>query len=485
MLRARRPRASRARAAGRTAPILAALAVALVARGAPAQLPLAEAGGLPPGSPTFTTLVYPPFAHTLGIHRARPEHLKLFLGDRTRFDDPQGLAAVKLASDDDPDASSDDYQLTLFGVNSGRGEILYNSTMQTLAIYGRQGSGEGHLDSPHGIAAMPDGRVYVADTGNRRVVRLRWDPVARGLTWAGEWPAGAPFDVAGDARGQLYVSDRSTDGVLRFADSTAGAGTSLLASSPVVGARWPLPADVRAPRGLAVADSLDPWYRPRIYRLYLVDLDGGRLRACGADGAVLAETVPDSLPRPRGGAGRFDYVALDYFGNVYVSDPTANVLYKFDADLHWLTTFPGPGRAEDAFEEPRGIALWKRFGQVFVAEREGAQYFFVGTDFRPLQEPVEVRREAPGTWAFDLWLTEAAQITTAFEDAAGDTLAVAEAGVFGTGRQAISWGESAWRAAPPEGWEARAGKVTIEARPTYSSKKKFSRIRTLRVAFAP
>ncbi|MGH7549796.1 MAG: hypothetical protein ACREK3_03475, partial [Gemmatimonadota bacterium] len=86
-----------------------------------------------------TTLVYPPFAHTLGIHRARLVHLKLFLGDRTRFDDPQGVAAVKFASDDDPEAKGDDYQLTLFGVNSGRGEILYNSSMQTLAIYGGQG----------------------------------------------------------------------------------------------------------------------------------------------------------------------------------------------------------------------------------------------------------------------------------------------------------------------------------------------------------
>ena len=72
----------------------------------------AQPGGSAPEEIRYSTLVAPPFAHTLGIHRARSSHLRLFLGDRTRFDDPQGVAAVKFASDDDPDARTDDYKLT-------------------------------------------------------------------------------------------------------------------------------------------------------------------------------------------------------------------------------------------------------------------------------------------------------------------------------------------------------------------------------------
>ncbi|MDX1661465.1 MAG: NHL repeat-containing protein [Gemmatimonadota bacterium] len=441
-----------------------------------------ERSGLAPDAPLRTTLVYPPFAHTLGIHRARPAHLALFLGDRTTFDDPQGLAAVKFASDDDPSKKGDDFQLTLFGVNAGRHEILYNSSMQTLAIYGGEGTAEGRFRAPHGIAAAPDGRVYVADTGNERVARLRWDPVARGLEWVGSWPASAPFDVAVDARGQVYVSDRREEAVLRIADSAAGAGSGLLPDSPVSGDRWPLPDDVEAPLGIAVGDDRDPWYRPQGYRLYLVDRDGERLRAYDAGGRVLAEVSPEDVRGFDAGPGRFFYVALDYHGNLYVTDPIAGAVYKLDDRLRPLAVFPGPGEAGTALEAPRGIAIWRRFGQVFVAEERGAQYYFVGTDF-VVDSPAEIRRDEAGSgYAIDLTLTEAATVKLTFLDAAGDTLGVADAGRVPQGSSSARW--SAWIRFPVEDWMARAERVAIEARPTYSSRKRFSRTRTVPIEWA-
>ncbi len=458
----------------------AALAVALAVAGLGgrswAQTPPAETLETPAEQPEHTTLVYPPFAHTLGIHRARPMHLRIFLGGRTEFSDPQGLAAVKFASDDDPSVRSDDYQLTLFGVNAGRGEILYNSTMQTLAIYGRKGSGEGMFLAPRGIAAHPDGRVYVADTGNRRVVRLRWDPVGRRVTWTGAWPARAPYDVAVDQRGNAFVADKDAGAVLRFADSTAGAGTALLPPSPITGDRWPLPPDAERPVAIAVGDSLDPWYAPKEYRLVLVDRGGERLRAIDAEGRVVAEAPP--------GAGRFSYVTLDFHGNVYVTDTSRGAIVKLDPGLSVLDVFTGPGDPESALEEPRGIALWRRFGQVFVAEREGAQYFFVGTDFRPAEGALEMTR-SPQVWAFTLFLTEAANVTATFLDAAGDTLAVAAPPrPFPAGEQRIAWTGAGWSRRPLEGWEERAATVVVEARPTYSSRRKFARARRFPVAWS-
>ena len=449
---------------------------------AAAQSPELEIGD----QPAHTTLVYPPFAHTLGIHRARPSHLALFLGDRTRFDEPQGLAAVKFASDDDPDARGDDFQLTLFGVNSGRGEVLYNSSMQTLAIYGRKGDGRDELDRPHGIAATVDGRVYVADTGNRRVVRLRWDRVGRALTWVGSWDGSEPFDVEADTRGDVWVSDRRENAVLRFPDGAAGAGTRLLPPPLSTGDRWPLPDDVEAPLGLAVMDSLDPWLQPNASRLYLVDRDGRRLRAYDPGGRIVAAIDAADMPDA---AARFFYVEIDYFGNVYVSDPAAGRIWKLDQLLRPLDSFSGPGPIESALEEPRGIAIWKRFGQVFVAEREGAQYFFVGTDLRPVSEPLEIRPpsgndEGPGEWSMELFLTEAAHVSVAFLDAAGDTLAAADTGLALAGPRTLRWDETDWTARGPAGWEEGAERVVLEARPTYSSRRRFARVKELPFVWA-
>lgn len=429
-----------------------------------------------------TTLVYPPFAHTLGIHRARSVHLKLFLGDRTRFDDPQGVAAVKFNTDDDPETKGDDYQLTLFGVNSGRGEIIYNSTMQTLAVYGRRGEGEAMFTDPHGITATPDGRIYVADTGNQRVARLGWDAVGRSVRWVGEWAAGEPFDVDADARGQVYAADRQQNAVLRWADSIPSTEAETPPSTPIVGDRWPLPDDVSRPRSLAVGDSLDPWFNAKVYRLYLVDLDGARLGAYDATGRIVARVNLNDTQRPPGDGGGFAYVTLDYYGNVYVTDTGASVVHKFDGDLRSLAIFPGPGSPESAIDDPRGITIWRRFGQVFVAERDGAQYFFLGVDFEVASVPVVVHHtNEPEVYSLELKLTELADITLTFVGPVGDTLATAGPGRYGTGDQVVQWAEAHWIVSPKPGWETNATTLIIEARPTYSSRKRFSRTR--RVSF--
>jgi DNA-binding beta-propeller fold protein YncE len=463
----------------RTAILLVAWCVQVFPLAARAQE--SDALETPADAPPHTTLVYPPFGHTLGIHRANPTHLRIFLGGRTTFDDPQGVAAVKFASDDDPSAKNDDFQLTLFGVNAGRGEILYNSSMQTLAIFGSEGNGQAQFRAPRGIAAHPDGRVYVADTGNRRLVRLRWDSVGRRLTWVGAWPAGAPHDVAVDQRGNVFVADRERDAVLRFAETSAGAGTALLPPSTIDGDRWPLPADVDDPIALAVADSLDPWYRPEHYRLYLVDRGGARLRSYDDQGRVLAETSPATVGP---GSGRFGYLALDFHGNVYVTDPVRETIVKLDPELALLDVFSGPGDPEAALDDPRGIAIWRRFGQVFVAEQQGAQYFFVGTDLQPTGGTLEVRR-AQSSWSFEIFLTETAHVTVTFLDATGDTLAsLAPAEPIGVGAQVVAWDASAWKRSPIEGWEERASTLVVEARPTYSSRKRFARVRQFTVEWA-
>jgi hypothetical protein len=72
-------------------------------------------------------------------------------------------------------------------------------------------------------------------------------------------------------------------------------------------------------------------------------------------------------------------VAIDYYANVYTSDRGGR-LHKFDRGLEPLLSIGKRGTGEHEFDEPRGIGLYRRFGQMFVAERAGAQYLWIGTD---------------------------------------------------------------------------------------------------------
>ena len=73
-------------------------------------------------------------------------------------------------------------------------------------------------------------------------------------------------------------------------------------------------------------------------------------------------------------------MAIDYYCNIWVTDFANHCIHEFDRNLNYLTSFGRKGGGKKEFFEPRGIAIYKRFGQVFIVEKEAAQYYWVGTD---------------------------------------------------------------------------------------------------------
>ena len=118
------------------------------------------------------SLVEPPYLHSYGIRKATPAKLFMFFGPITQFDDPEGLATAKMKSRDDPKTIQDDDEVVVYGVNSGRNQLIYNTSMWTLGLYGSKGSGDNQFLSPRGVAIDENGNVYVVDSGNNRVVQL-------------------------------------------------------------------------------------------------------------------------------------------------------------------------------------------------------------------------------------------------------------------------------------------------------------------------
>ncbi|MEJ7659769.1 MAG: NHL repeat-containing protein [Hymenobacter sp.] len=79
----------------------------------------------------------------------------------------------------------------------------------------------GGLSQPHGLALAPDGALYVADTYNHRVQRLSPTGDVRTLAGGFAYPSG----VALDAAGNVYVTDTGHGALQKI--SPAGIVTAL------------------------------------------------------------------------------------------------------------------------------------------------------------------------------------------------------------------------------------------------------------------
>lgn len=171
------------------------------------------------------------------------------------------------------------------------------------------------LRHPEGLDIGPDGRIYVAERGNHRVSiwTLSGALVA---TWGsrGSGPGSfeAPEDVALDAaRGRLYVADTGNARILVLDAATGGSlGT------------W---TDVGVPRGVAVAaDGTVFVADASAHRIVRRAPDGADLGALGggADGRPSSE--PGRLHTPLG-------LSVDAAGTLYVADHGNQRVQWFDA----------------------------------------------------------------------------------------------------------------------------------------------------------
>lgn len=355
---------------------------------------------IPDGKYDPTTLVFPTFLHTYGVRKATAKHLFLYMQNRVKVRNPQGIAATRLEVWDDPKDAKDDDEITVYGVNSGQDVVIYNTSMTAIAVYGLYERGERRLNRPNGIAAHRGGDVYLADTGNNRVVHF-FNP-GRELKWVR--PLGgmsAPRDVAISADRTVFVADTGNNRVLVFRDDQQVQSWDNLTS----------------PAGVAATDSTEPWSYYKDSFVVVIDRNGQRLQKFSRAGRVLKTIAAAEIGQPN---AKFMYVALDYYNNIFVTDFNNHCVHKFDRDLQHLTAYGRQGDGDKEFMEPRGISIYRRFGQVLIDDRESAQYYWIGTDVLNLRA---APYPDPKLLQLDFFLTETSYMTLEILDAGGNVLA--------------------------------------------------------------
>lgn len=360
---------------------------------------------------TGTSLVVPPWNHCLGLHKVRQIHLDIFSGYRRTFDDPQGLFCTKLLCKDDRSSPKDDDELSVFGLNSGAHELIYNKSLTSIGIIDGLGEGLGRFHRPRALTGDREGNIFVADTGNDRIVHLIYRddelvPVGS-FRRIGADSLHAPAGICLSG-GLLYVTDTGHDRIVVFATD----GTVVDIIKPRLGA-----ARLVQPTGIAVVSEGDPWLYYRDYFCTVIDSAGRRLWKLDRFGNAVAVVSHDDLGRD----GVFDHIAIDYYGSIYVTDPAADVIHKFDRHLAYIVAVGGGEGSGSQFDEPRGIALYRRFGQIFISERSGAQYYWIGTDILRFQASNLAVDAERGTIAVEVsfLLTEHASVSISLEDEAG------------------------------------------------------------------
>jgi DNA-binding beta-propeller fold protein YncE len=430
-----------------------------------AALPLLASGiqilrGVP------STYMYPsdgflPF----NVHRGTATLLSLMLPG-VSFEDPRGVACALLKTDHDPSAPQNDVVVTVIGVNSGAGEILYNIGLRDLRRFGSTGKGEKQFSAPTGAAVDSDGDVAIADTGNNRVALLKHDGLR--MTWVrAEGQKGlrpgeflGPMGVAYDSKDNLYIADTGND---RVQVRDFRGNYKVLRIPGLV-----------HPSALAVIDSGASWtfFRQGDYadRLAVIDRGGKRLQTFSLEGKWLASIESDQLPDPW---SQLWGCAFDYYGNVVATDFGSSCLRKFDKDLHYMVSFGSPGTDDYQFTQPRGIAIQNQFGQVLVSEKNSVQYFWVGADAVNLKAEPEA-----GKIRFPFFLTERAYVTAEITSPGGTVVkSLSENQDLDEGAQELDWiPDSTVR---PESYQLR---MRIMA--TYSSRDREAKEITLPVDYS-
>lgn len=239
----------------------------------------------------------------------------------------------------------------LTGVGQGALTGLDPGTASTL------GTG---LNASLGEAFDAAGNLYVADTGNNRVVEINAQTQAQTIIAGASVNLTAPQAVAVGANGVIYIADtgnnvvRAIDPVTQVVSTIAGGATATTlcaTASDAIGDFCPATqATLKSPAGLAV-DALGDLYIADTGDNLIRRVDSGtgyiNLEAGGATAfcASATDSLGDGCPPTQAALNSPHGVALDSLGNLYVADTGNSVVRMITLGTDSIATVAGNGQS--------------------------------------------------------------------------------------------------------------------------------------------
>ena len=184
---------------------------------------------------------------------------------------------------------------------------LDGKLIRSFGTKGEYGTDETHFKRPSDIAIAPNGDIYISDGyGNSRVVCFAPDGTFK-KTWGTKGSRPGQFDkphnIVIDAKGLIYVADRSNYRIQIFAPD----GKFLN--------QW---KNVGKPFGLYISPD---------QKMYVADGEGNRILIMNLKGEILAQ-----FGQSGDGPGQFDVVHsiyVDEKGNIYTAEAGGKRIQKF------------------------------------------------------------------------------------------------------------------------------------------------------------
>ncbi len=220
-------------------------------------------------------------------------------------------------------------------------------TKLPAGVLGKYESAITSLNSPAGVAIDQRGRIYVAETGGRRI-RV-FDSNGRPIREFGtetDPPLLNPTGVAVADNGHVFVSDTGNNRVVEFSPKGVFVRSR--------GRRGCADGEFINPGGIALSGK---W-------LYVADTGNNRVQRLDLGGPN-AQIIGRFGQEPGSFNSPLD-VCVDAQGSLYVADYDNQRIQKFDSAGQFITTWGDWGAAEALLAGPRGVEYHD--GLIYVAD---------------------------------------------------------------------------------------------------------------------